>query len=84
MILKEQYRFKGIGKRLLVEGMRLLIKPNTENIYVTINENFKFVVQFFESFGFQQIAIVPDRYVKGEKELVYSCLKENWEDNNEN
>jgi predicted transcriptional regulator/ribosomal protein S18 acetylase RimI-like enzyme len=74
--LRESVRNQGIGRVLVTEGLRRLLAKGPSKFHVTVSEAAEEgCAAFFESIGFQRIAIEPNRYAPGIDELVYSCTK---------
>ncbi|HUU18174.1 MAG TPA: GNAT family N-acetyltransferase [Sedimentisphaerales bacterium] len=74
--LRESVRNQGVGRVLVTEGLNRLLDRDTSRFHVTISEAAeKGCTSFFESIGFQRIAIEPNRYKKGLDEFVYSCQR---------
>jgi predicted transcriptional regulator/predicted N-acetyltransferase YhbS len=72
--LRESVRDQGVGRVLITEGLSRLLDNNTNRFHVTISEAAEEGCKpFFESIGFQQIAVEPNRYKYGLDELIYSC-----------
>ena len=74
--LRESVRNQGVGRVLVTEGLNRLLDRDTSRFHVTISEAAeKGCTSFFESIGFQRVAIEPNRYKKGLDEFVYSCQR---------
>ena len=74
--LRESIRNQGIGRVLVAEGLRHLLRTPSPKFHVTISEGAeRGCIPLFESIGFQRIAIERDRYLPGVDEFVYSCAK---------
>jgi predicted transcriptional regulator/ribosomal protein S18 acetylase RimI-like enzyme len=72
--LRESVRDKGVGKALVTEGLIRMLDRETSRFHVTISEAAEEgCTSFFESIGFQRIAIEPNRYKRGMDELIYTC-----------
>jgi len=72
--LKDDVKKIGLGKALLLEGLRHMIDKSTENITATISEAAESsVAKFFESLGFHNVANVRNRYCHGVDEHIYTC-----------
>lgn len=72
--LRESVRDQGVGRTLVTEGLSRLLDPDTKRFHVTISEAAEEGCKpFFESIGFRQIAVQPNRYRHGLDELIYSC-----------
>lgn len=72
--LRESVRNQGVGRVLVTEGLSRLLDRDTSRFHVTISEAAEEgCTPFFESIGFRQIAIEPNRYKSGTDEFVYSC-----------
>ena len=70
--LRKSIRNQGVGKALITEGLDSLLDSNTERVYGTISGAAEeCCMPFFESIGFEQIAIEANRYVKGVEEFIY-------------
>src|SRR5207247_77971 len=75
--LRDSVRNQGVGRVLVTEGLNRLLLHNPSKFHVTISEAAEQgCTSFFESIGFRQIAVQPNRYRKGVDEFVYSCPKE--------
>lgn len=75
--LRESVRNQGVGRALVTEGLSRLLDRDTCRFHVTISEAAeKGCTPFFESIGFQRIAVAPNRYKKGLDEFVYSCQRD--------
>lgn len=75
--LRESVRNQGIGRVLVTEGLNRLLTPNASNFHVTVSEAAEEgCIPFFESIGFRQIAVKPNRYKSGVDEYVYSCPRD--------
>ena len=75
--LRESVRNKGVGRALATEGLSQLINGETNSFHVTISEAAEEgSLEFFESVGFQRIAVERNRYRRGVDEFVYSCPKD--------
>ncbi|MBW7989514.1 MAG: GNAT family N-acetyltransferase [Planctomycetes bacterium] len=74
--LRESVRNQGVGRVLVTDGLNRLLDRDTSRFHVTISEAAeKGCTSFFESIGFQRVAIEPNRYKKGLDEFVYSCQR---------
>jgi len=63
-----------IGSALLAYGLSHLLAPDTEHVHVTVSEATEPGCRaFFESFGFQPMATIDDRYVPGVAEYIYGA-----------
>src|SRR6266704_3178296 len=72
--LRESARNQGIGRVLVTEGLSRLLSCDPLKFHVTVSEGAEEgCATFFESIGFRQIAIQPNRYQTGVDELIYSC-----------
>lgn len=72
--LKDDVKETGLGKALLLEGLRHTIDQATKDITVTVSEAAESnVARFFESFGFHNIANLRNRYSHGVDEHIYTC-----------
>ena len=77
--LESDMKKNGLGKTLLFEGLRHIVDESTKDIRVTVSEAAESsVAQFFESFGFRNIASVRNRYSHGVDEHIYTCSVSNW------
>jgi len=75
--LRESVRNQGIGRVLVAEGLRHLLRSESSTFHVTISEGAeKGCIPLFESIGFRRIAVERNRYLPGVDEFVYSCGKE--------
>lgn len=75
--LRESVRDQGVGRVLVTEGLSRLLDPDTNRFHVTISEAAEEGCKpFFESIGFRQIAVEPNRYTNGLDELIYSCPRD--------
>lgn len=75
--LRETVRNRGVGRALITEGLTSILTPNAARCHVTISEAAEQgCVPFFESIGFRQAAVIPNRYKKGVDEFVYSCARQ--------
>ncbi len=74
--LRETARNLGIGRVLVTEGLKRLLSKSPSKFHVTVSEAAEEgCAAFFESIGFQRIAVEPNRYASGIDELVYSCSR---------
>ncbi len=72
--LKDDVKKNGLGKALLLEGLRHIIDESTKYIKVTVSEAAESsIARFFESLGFHNIANVRNRYSNGVDEHIYTC-----------
>ena len=72
--LRETVRNQGIGRVLVAEGLRHLLRSESSRFHVTISEGAEEgCVPLFESIGFQRIAVERNRYLPGVDEFIYSC-----------
>lgn len=72
--LRESARNQGVGRVLVAEGLRHLLRFNPSRFHVTISEGAEEGCSpFFESIGFRQVAIERSRYLPGVDEFIYSC-----------
>jgi predicted transcriptional regulator len=72
--LKDDVKKNGLGKALLLEGLRHTINKSTKNITATISEAAESsVTRFFELLGFHNIANSRHRYSYGVDEHIYHC-----------
>ena len=75
--LRESVRNQGVGRALVTEGISRLLDRDTSSFHVTVSEAAEEgCTPFFESIGFRQIAIEPNRYKSGLDEFVYSCPRD--------
>jgi predicted transcriptional regulator/ribosomal protein S18 acetylase RimI-like enzyme len=75
--LRESVRNQGVGRVLVTEGLSRLLDRDTSEFHVTISEAAEEgCTVFFESIGFRQVAVEPNRYKSGLDEFVYSCPRE--------
>ena len=75
--LRESVRNQGVGRVLVTEGISRLLDRDTSSFHVTVSEAAEEgCTPFFESIGFRQIAIEPNRYRRGLDEFVYSCPRD--------
>jgi len=75
--LRESVRNQGIGRVLITEGLNRLLVHKPSRFHVTISEGAEEgCIAFFESIGFRQIAVQPNRYTTGVDEFVYACSKQ--------
>ena len=75
--LRESIRNQGVGRVLVTEGISRLLDRDTSSFHVTVSEAAEEgCTPFFESIGFRQIAIEPNRYKTGLDEFVYSCPRD--------
>ena len=74
--LRESVRNMGVGRALVTEGLSRLLLSTTTSFHVTISEAAEEgAKEFFESIGFQRIAVKRNRYRNGVDEFIYSCTK---------
>jgi len=74
--LRESIRNQGIGRVLVAEGLRHLLRSESSRFHVTISEGAeRGCIPLFESIGFRRIAVERNRYLPGVDEFVYSCGK---------
>jgi predicted transcriptional regulator len=72
--LRESVRNQGIGRVLVAEGLRHLLRTESSRFHVTISEGAEEgCVPLFESIGFRRIAVERNRYLPGVDEFIYSC-----------
>jgi predicted transcriptional regulator/ribosomal protein S18 acetylase RimI-like enzyme len=72
--LRESVRDRGVGRVLLTEGLTRLLARNPSRFHVTISEGAEEgAIPFFESVGFQRIAVQRNLYANGVDEYVYAC-----------
>ena len=77
--VRKDFRYQGIGKTLISEGVDCLMDQNTKDLYVTISEVAKDnCASFFESMGFHQEAVERNRYRRGVDEFIYTCPLSYW------
>jgi predicted transcriptional regulator/ribosomal protein S18 acetylase RimI-like enzyme len=70
--LSQRLQGRRIGSALLAYGLSHLLTPDTEYVHVTVSEATEPGCRaFFESFGFEPLATVDDRYVPGVAEYIY-------------
>jgi predicted transcriptional regulator len=75
--LRESIRNQGIGRVLVAEGLRHLLRSESSRFHVTISEGAEEgCIPLFESIGFRRIAVERNRYLPGVDEFVYSCGKD--------
>lgn len=74
--LRESIRNLGIGRALITEGLKNLLRNVTEKFHVTISEDAEEgAIAFFESIGFRRIAVKRNCYKYGVDEFIYTCPK---------
>ncbi len=75
--LRESVRNQGIGRVLVAEGIRHLLRSKSSKFHVTVSEGAEEgCAPLFESIGFRRIAVERNRYLPGVDEFIYSCEKD--------
>jgi predicted transcriptional regulator/ribosomal protein S18 acetylase RimI-like enzyme len=75
--LRESVRNQGIGRVLVAEGLRHLLRSEPSRFHVTVSEGAEEgCAPLFESIGFRRIAVQKNRYLPGVDEFIYSCEKD--------
>jgi len=79
--LRDSVRNQGVGRVLVTEGLSRLLAPHCERFHVTVSEAAEEgCAAFFESIGFRQIAVAPNRYLTGVDEFIYACPRDEVEE----
>ena len=62
IVVKEDYRQQGLGRRLLVHLMSIAKKRDTETIFLEVRPSNVAAIQLYQSLGFSEIGIRKDYY----------------------